>query len=239
MIAVRVNHADPSSRWYAGSGIIRPVTLQTSCGRFTVFQSGRVVAAPVPFQPAWPLRAPAGPGAWAEIRDGRVVFVRGGDVVWRSAARYDPQSLGATLLSPSWVSFSIYSTVGGLSDLYVASLDGVERRVGGTEDPVAIAASGLIIASRWRPDGSSPDLVLLRVDGRLIRLIAARVRFSSVDHDGRTVLFVNRGALWRTDGDRSWVVMSRRTLGLHKTTSFDQMDDVERDVVANVPEWTR
>ena len=131
-------------------------------------------------------------------------------------------SIGATLLSPSWVSFSIYSTVGGLSDLYVASLDGVERRVGGTEDPVAIAASGLIIASRWRPDGSSPDLVLLRVDGRLIRLIAARVRFSSVDHDGRTVLFVNRGALWRTDGDRSWVVMSRRTLGLHKTTSFDQ-----------------
>jgi len=29
VIAVRVNHADPSSRWYAGSGIIRPVTLQT------------------------------------------------------------------------------------------------------------------------------------------------------------------------------------------------------------------
>lgn len=29
VIAVRVNHADPSSRWYAGSGIIRPVTLET------------------------------------------------------------------------------------------------------------------------------------------------------------------------------------------------------------------
>lgn len=28
VIALRVNHADPSSRWYAGSGIIRPVTLQ-------------------------------------------------------------------------------------------------------------------------------------------------------------------------------------------------------------------
>ncbi|GAA0328473.1 glycoside hydrolase family 2 TIM barrel-domain containing protein [Sphingomonas oligophenolica] len=28
VIAIRVNHADPSSRWYAGSGIIRPVTLQ-------------------------------------------------------------------------------------------------------------------------------------------------------------------------------------------------------------------
>ena len=27
VIAVRVHHADPSSRWYAGSGIIRPVTL--------------------------------------------------------------------------------------------------------------------------------------------------------------------------------------------------------------------
>jgi beta-galactosidase len=27
LIAVRVHHADPSSRWYAGSGIIRPVTL--------------------------------------------------------------------------------------------------------------------------------------------------------------------------------------------------------------------
>jgi len=28
VIAVRVNHEDPSSRWYAGSGIIRPVTLE-------------------------------------------------------------------------------------------------------------------------------------------------------------------------------------------------------------------
>jgi beta-galactosidase len=28
VIAVRVNHPDPSSRWYAGSGIIRPVTLE-------------------------------------------------------------------------------------------------------------------------------------------------------------------------------------------------------------------
>lgn len=27
LIAVRVNHQDPSSRWYAGTGIIRPVTL--------------------------------------------------------------------------------------------------------------------------------------------------------------------------------------------------------------------
>jgi beta-galactosidase len=28
VIAVRANHSDPSSRWYAGSGIIRPVTLE-------------------------------------------------------------------------------------------------------------------------------------------------------------------------------------------------------------------
>jgi beta-galactosidase len=28
VLAVRVDHADPSSRWYAGSGIIRPVTLE-------------------------------------------------------------------------------------------------------------------------------------------------------------------------------------------------------------------
>jgi len=28
VIAVRVNHADPSSRWYAGSGILRPVLLE-------------------------------------------------------------------------------------------------------------------------------------------------------------------------------------------------------------------
>jgi beta-galactosidase len=27
VITVRINHADPSSRWYAGSGLIRPVTL--------------------------------------------------------------------------------------------------------------------------------------------------------------------------------------------------------------------
>lgn len=27
VVAVRINHADPSSRWYAGSGIIRPVTM--------------------------------------------------------------------------------------------------------------------------------------------------------------------------------------------------------------------
>lgn len=28
VIAVRINHADPSSRWYAGSGLIRPVDLE-------------------------------------------------------------------------------------------------------------------------------------------------------------------------------------------------------------------
>jgi beta-galactosidase len=28
VIAVRINHVDPSSRWYAGSGLIRPVTLE-------------------------------------------------------------------------------------------------------------------------------------------------------------------------------------------------------------------
>ena len=28
VIAIRVDHADPSSRWYAGSGLIRPVTLE-------------------------------------------------------------------------------------------------------------------------------------------------------------------------------------------------------------------
>lgn len=28
VVVVRANHADPSSRWYAGSGIIRPVTLE-------------------------------------------------------------------------------------------------------------------------------------------------------------------------------------------------------------------
>ncbi|MDC7676155.1 glycoside hydrolase family 2 TIM barrel-domain containing protein [Asticcacaulis machinosus] len=46
VIAVRVNHVDPSSRWYAGSGIIRPVHLE-SLDRIHIDPQGLVVTIPV------------------------------------------------------------------------------------------------------------------------------------------------------------------------------------------------
>ncbi|WP_343517680.1 glycoside hydrolase family 2 TIM barrel-domain containing protein [Sphingomonas sp.] len=49
VIAVRVNHEDPSSRWYAGSGIIRPVTLELS-SRVHLDPDSIFVATPVATQ---------------------------------------------------------------------------------------------------------------------------------------------------------------------------------------------
>jgi len=46
VIAVRANHPDPSSRWYAGSGIIRPVTLEI-LDRVHLDPDSIVVATPV------------------------------------------------------------------------------------------------------------------------------------------------------------------------------------------------
>lgn len=46
VIAVRVNHADPSSRWYAGSGIIRPATLEM-LDRVHIDPDGVFVTTPV------------------------------------------------------------------------------------------------------------------------------------------------------------------------------------------------
>ena len=221
-------HPDCPGSWPSQVGAVDlpwPVTLETNCGPFTVFSNGQVAASPPPLQPLWPLRATAGPGAWAEIRDGRLVLVRYGEIVWRSSRIYDPQSLGSALLGPGWLAFSIYSENGGVSDLYVASLDGPERRIGANEEPLAVAATREFLTSRWRSDGSDPDLVLLRADGTLVRVVAARVRFMSVDNPAHTMLFVRGGALWRTDGIRSWVVMTRRALGLRRATSFDRMDD--------------
>src|SRR5712691_11626220 len=127
------------------------------------------------------MRATAGPRAWGEIQDGHLVLVRDGEIVWRSSKIYESQSLGAALLGPGWVAFTIYSEGGGLSDLYVASLEGSERRVGANEEPLTVTTPLEFLASRWRSDGSDPDLVLLRADGTLVRVVAAGVRFMSVD----------------------------------------------------------
>ncbi|MDC7675598.1 glycoside hydrolase family 2 TIM barrel-domain containing protein [Asticcacaulis machinosus] len=45
-VVVRVNHTDPSSRWYAGSGIIRPVHLET-LHRIHIDSDGPAITTPI------------------------------------------------------------------------------------------------------------------------------------------------------------------------------------------------
>jgi hypothetical protein len=202
-----------------------PATLSTTCGRFLVEMDGNVVSLPVPVQPVWTNRIPTGPAAWAEVDQGRVVFEDRGVVVWRSSgSSFDPQDLGSAVAGPGWVTFSIYTTRGP-SELYFSYITGSERKIGENEEPIALALDGRLLVSRWDSDGAEPDLLALEPDGTLARTLALEVPSFTGDPSSGTVLYFDLGALWRTDGVRSWTVVRFHDLGLGRIVNLSLLPD--------------
>jgi hypothetical protein len=96
----------------------------------------------------------------------------------------------------------------------MSGLGGTERRVARDEEPIAPTRSGALIVSRWRADGSDPDLVARRPGGGSARIIGRRVSTSYPEPPTGTVLYQQGRIVWRTEGTRSWVVARLDDLGI-------------------------
>ena len=135
-------------------------------------------------------------------------------MLWRSShSTYDLQDVGSAAFGPSGAAFSI--TKGDGSVLYVAGPGAPERVVAHDEEPVGWISSGKLVTSRWRPDGSHPDLVVRAPDGSRPAVAAPRVlSFGPWSPWTGVVLFVTRaGRLERLDGSGKTTVADVRALG--------------------------
>jgi len=192
----------------APAGLPGPLVVTTSCAAFTILPTGHVEAAsPSPSVPAWvPVGAfTTGDGVyWAsdEGHVGHLVALRDGVVVWRSAGRYRIYEVAAVLGRHS-VAFA------DRRSLYVASLDGAERRVGAREQPAGWTSAGELLTVR------AGSVVLRSRDGELVGRVAAAVGSWTFDESTRTLLYVSRqDELVRTDGRSSRVLADLGAFGL-------------------------
>ena len=204
-----------------------PVTLDTNCGSFTVFRSGRVIRASLDrwLTPDPGYRVPAGVGKWAQVQQGHVVFIDGANVEWRSAgAGYDPQQLDGAALGPGWVSFAFYVPGDDVVRLYFAPLAGSERVIALDEAPLTAAPWGGLIVSRWKGTDGNTDIVARRADGSFLRL-AVRDAGYLVPERGGTILYRDGHRVVRTDGLREVVLTDGAWLGNPKFTGITTLPD--------------
>jgi hypothetical protein len=200
-----------------------PVKVSTPCAVYTVFSSGRVVAARRPRLPngiTW--MAIAGPSALVVQRGDRIAVLRGGREIWRSTGRFRAAGVFATLGVRS-VAFSYERYQQGRSseDLYVAQLDGRERELASDERPLGWTLGGSLLT--WRFRQGFLGLYLRRADGTLLARVGARLRELRFDPASRTVLAFSRsGVLERYDGH--WRRLADlRALGFGRHSSFEPL----------------
>jgi hypothetical protein len=203
-----------------------PVVLTTGCGRFVVSLKGLVTRAPADTgQTADPgYRVPAGADSWVGVEGGHVVFVNGGKRVWRSAgAAFDAQNLGTAVHGDGWLAFSIYAA-NDPSPLYMTKGGEPEHVLGHNEDPLVATRWGGFMTSRWRADGSYPDLLSRRGDGSLVSIVARRVTSIFPERRG-TVLYERARKLWRTDGMHLTLLADLSLLGRSKYVNVEPLQD--------------
>ncbi len=150
------------------------------------------------------------------VRGGHLLIVRGRSVVWRSCRMaYPLEDVGSAAFGPSGVAFSI--SKGESSVLYVAAPHAPERVVGHNEEPVGWLSSGRLVTSRWRSDGSHPDLLVRGPDGTRPVVVTPGVgSFGPWSPWTGAVLFVTKaGRLERLDGSGQTAIADVRALGFH------------------------
>jgi len=158
------------------------------------------------------------------VERGHVVFVQAGRIVWRSAGgAFDAQNLGAAVRSHGWVAFSMYAG-DDPSPLFMTRGGEPEHVLGHNEDPLVATRWGGFMTSRWRADGSYPDLVSRRGDGSLVSIVARRVTSMFPERRG-TVLYERAQKLWRTDGMNSTLLADLSSLGYSKYVNVEPLGD--------------
>jgi hypothetical protein len=200
----------------APAGLPSPVVLQTSCGRFTVDTAGRVVA-----QPGASLPVPAGAnwspidGRWWKVVRRHLLVGRWHETLWRShgtfrsANQVDSIVLGANLLAFSYG----YGAHGGL---YVAHLDGPERRVATGEAALAWTAIGRLLTQ----SSHGGRVFARRSDGSRRRTLAAHVSTLAIAPEG-TLFFLEGGRLMSTNGRRAALLATASGLNLKGTLELE------------------
>jgi hypothetical protein len=177
----------------APAGLPWPVALQTSCGRFVVNSDGAVAmhprTSPVPAGTTvwWP-----GDDRWVKFADGHLVAGRADVTLWRSHGTFRSHYDVQLALTNDRLAFS-YGLRGAM---YVARLDGAERRVGEGETPISWTGGRLVTLS-WR----GGQLFSRASEGNDRRLLAGHVSTLAPSEEG-LVYFFARGRLMVTEGQR-------------------------------------
>lgn len=188
-------------------GLPAPVVLQTPCARFVVQPDGTVSAEPLPSTPLRVGSISLSRGAWLIHRDMHLLAYRDGKTLWRSAGRFplSDHRHAWGVLGKSSIAF-VYGR-----DLYVASLDGRERRVGRDEQPVGWSTRGELYT--FLGHRHHDELRLRSASGKLLGTIASRVGESSFEPGWGTVVYRSHGGLFRADGLRRHEIVRFSSLG--------------------------
>ena len=186
------------------AGLPAPVDLAGACGRVRVLPSGRILRLPPPATARPPALVVPENGTVADSRRGHLVFLRAGQVVWRSRGRYrlyrTAHYLATAALGRDAVAFAFEQ-----GPLYVAHFGEPERVVAEHEFPLGWTRTGLLLTSR--PGAGSPRLLVRDEAGGLRATIADRLRTFAFDRASGTILYLTRdGVLRQSDG------LHRRTL---------------------------
>jgi hypothetical protein len=183
----RMTDACAGSAATASAGLPWPVMLQTSCGRFTVNTDGRVVVQPGASRPV-PAGAAWWPdGRWSKLVRRHLLVGRWHETLWRShgtfrsGSRVNTFVLGANLLA--------FSYGWPKEELYVAHLDGHERRVATGEAPLAWTETGHLLTL----SSHGGRLFSRAADGSGKRTLAVHVSTLATAADNGTLFFLKRG----------------------------------------------
>jgi hypothetical protein len=202
----------------APAGLPWPVALETHCGRFIVGTDSEVAV-----QPASPLPVPAGAewspldGRWWKVVRGHLLVGRWHERLWRSHGTFRAAGqIGEIVLGKTFLAFTY--GFGAVQELYVARLDGAERRVATGESPLAWTAAARLLT--LSSDGRR--LFARRPDGSRRQPLADHVSTLATAPDG-TVYFLERGRLLRTSGGRPAPLATVSAVGLAATPELEAL----------------
>jgi hypothetical protein len=183
------------------------VTVTTGCGAFRIERDGSVRRtsidpSPVPQGASWWPST----GVWDKLAGGHLVVGRW-QRLWRSSGRFPlAYEVGAITVGPRALAFSYGNRT---PHLYLASLNGSERRIATGEYPLGWTRGGLY--TRAGPGG---QLLLRSITGRLRETIAGQVYTYAYDQASGSLYFIAHGALFRTAGASQHPIASLARLGL-------------------------
>jgi hypothetical protein len=168
-----------------------------------------------------PLPVPAGAnwspidGRWWKVVRRHLLVGRWHETLWRSHGTYrsanqvDTSVLGANLLAFSY-------GYGARGELYVAHLDGPERRVAIGEGALAWTATGRLLTQ----SSHGGRVFARRTDGSGRRTLAAHVSTLAIAPDG-TLFFLEGGRLMGTNGRRTALLATASRLNLTGTLELE------------------